>query len=66
MSAPTLATLATLRRIAELYVIEADILRKSPDERLRGRQTETKPLLSELGLTITSSVTFGDCVGLSS
>lgn len=36
-----------LRRIAELYKIEADIRGKAPDERLAVRQTQTAPLVAE-------------------
>ena len=36
-----------MRRIAELYRIEADIRGKAPDERLAVRQTQTAPLVAE-------------------
>lgn len=38
----------TLRRIAELYLIEADIRGKPPDERLSVRQARARPLLDDL------------------
>lgn len=41
-------TTEALRRIAELYVIEADIRGKPPDERLRARQIRARPLLDGL------------------
>ncbi len=37
-----------LRRIADLYVIEADIRGKPPDERRQIRQARSRPLLDEL------------------
>ena len=36
-----------IRRIAQLYKIEADIRGKAPDERLAVRQTQTAPLVAE-------------------
>jgi transposase len=44
----TAVTTEALRRIAELYVIEADIRGKPPDERRQIRQARSRPLLDEL------------------
>lgn len=41
-------TTEALRRIAELYAIEAEIRGKPPDERRQVRQTSAKPLLDDL------------------
>ena len=46
---PAPLTTEALRRIAELYVIEADIRGKPPDERKAVRQERSRPLLDELG-----------------
>lgn len=45
---PTPATEEALRRIGELYAIEADIRGKPPDERKRVRQAQARPLLDGL------------------
>jgi len=45
---PTALTTEALRRIAELYVIEAEIRGKPPDERRQVRQARSRPLLDEL------------------
>src|SRR5471032_1845043 len=45
---PSALTTEALRRIAELYVIEADIRGKPSDERRQARQTRAKPLLDNL------------------
>ena len=45
---PTALTTEALRRIAELYVIEAEIRGKPPDERRQVRQAHSRPLLDEL------------------
>eukprot|EP01034_Spumella_vulgaris_P038327 gene38327-47319_t len=45
---PSALTTEALRRIAELYVIEADIRGKPPDQRRQARQTRAKPLLDDL------------------
>ena len=45
---PTSLTTEVLRRIAELYVIEADIRGKPPDERRQIRQGRSRPLLDDL------------------
>ena len=45
---PTSLTTEVLRRIAELYVIEADIRGKPPDERRQIRQDRSRPLLDDL------------------
>lgn len=44
----TAVTTEALRRIADLYVIEADIRGKPPDERRQIRQARSRPLLDEL------------------
>jgi transposase len=44
----TPTTIEALRRIGELYVIEAQIRGKPPDERKRIRQQQAKPLLEDL------------------
>jgi transposase len=41
-------TTGALHRIAELYVIEAQIQGKPPDERREVRQTRSRPLLDDL------------------
>jgi transposase len=41
-------TTEALRRIGELYVIEADIRGKPPDERRQERQLRAKPLIDDL------------------
>jgi transposase len=45
---PSPLTTEALRRIAELYVIEAEIRGKPPDERLRVRRARARPLLDDL------------------
>ena len=45
---PSSLTTEALRRIAELYVIEADIRGKPPDQRQQARQIRAKPLLDDL------------------
>jgi len=45
---PSPLTTEALRRIAELYLIEADIRVKPPDERRSVRQTRVRPLLDDL------------------
>ena len=45
---PVPLTTEALRRIAELYVIEAEIRGKPPDERRSVRQTRARPLLDDL------------------
>jgi transposase len=45
---PSALTAEALRRIAELYVIEADIRGKPPHERRLVRQAKAKPLLDDL------------------
>lgn len=45
---PSTITAEALRRIGELYAIEAPIRGKPPDERERVRQQQTRPLLAEL------------------
>ena len=44
-----LLTTEALRRIVELYVIEAEIRGKPPDERKAVRQERSRPLLDDLG-----------------
>ena len=46
---PSALTTEALRRIAELYVIEAEIRGKPPDERKAVRQQRSRPLLDDLG-----------------
>jgi transposase len=46
---PAPLTTEALRRIAELYVIEAEIREKPPDERKAVRQERSRPLLDDLG-----------------
>ncbi len=41
-------TAEALRRIGELYAIEADIWGKPPNERLTARRTRSRPLLDDL------------------
>jgi len=45
---PSAVTAEALRRIGELYVIEADIRGKPPDERLSARRARSRPLLDDL------------------
>ncbi len=45
---PTALTAEALRRIAELYAIEADIRGKSPVERRQIRQARARPLIDDL------------------
>jgi hypothetical protein len=45
---PTPLTTEALRRIAELYVIKAEIRGKPPDERRQVRQARSRPLLDDL------------------
>jgi len=45
---PSALTTEALRRIAELYAIEAGIRGKPPDQRLRVRQAQSRPLLDDL------------------
>ena len=45
---PTPLTTEALRRIAELYVIEAEIRGKPPDERRQARQSRARPLLDDM------------------
>jgi transposase len=44
---PSALTTEALRRIGELYLIEADIRGKPPDERQRIRQARSRPLLDD-------------------
>jgi len=44
---PSALTTEALRRIAELYVIEADIRGKPPDQRRQARHTRARPLLDD-------------------
>ena len=53
---PSPLTTEALRRIAELYVIEADIRGKPPDERLLTRRERTRPLLDGLGRWLRESL----------
>ena len=46
---PAPLTTEALRRIAERYVIEAEIRGKPPDERKAVRQPRSRPLLDDLG-----------------
>ena len=46
----TETTIEVLRRIGELYAIEAQIRGKPPDERQRARQAQSRPLLDSLEL----------------
>ena len=45
---PSALTTEALRRIGELYAIEAKIRGKPPNERQQARQTEAKPLIDDL------------------
>lgn len=45
---PSALTTEALRRIGELYAIEAEIRGKPPDERRQARQTRAKPLVDDL------------------
>ncbi len=45
---PSALSTEALRRIAELYVIEAAVRGQPPDERRRVRQTQSRPLLDDL------------------
>ena len=45
---PTPLTTEALRRIAELYVIEAEICGKPPDERRQVQQAHSRPLLDDM------------------
>ena len=45
---PTALTTETLRRIAELYLIEVEIRGKPPDERRQIRQGHSRPLVDDL------------------
>jgi hypothetical protein len=45
---PSALTTEALRRIAELYLIEAEIRGKPPDERLQARKARAAPLLDDL------------------
>lgn len=45
---PSALTTEALRRIGELYAIEAEIRGKPPDERRQARQTRAKPLIGDL------------------
>lgn len=45
---PSAVTAQALRRIGELYAIEANIRGKPPDERHQRRQAESKPLLNAM------------------
>lgn len=45
---PSPLTTEVLRRIAELYLIEAEIRGKPPDQRKSVRQTDSRPLLENL------------------
>jgi transposase len=45
---PTATTEEALRRIGELYAVEAQIRGKPPDERRQVRQAQAKPLLDDL------------------
>ncbi|MGV7211664.1 IS66 family transposase [Oxalobacteraceae bacterium A2-2] len=54
---PSALTTEALRRIAELYVIEADVRGKPPDLRLQARQARARPLLDDLELWLRTSLT---------
>jgi transposase len=45
-----------LRRIGELYAIEAEIRRKPPDDRWRVRQERTRPLMDDFELWLRSTL----------
>ena len=53
---PSPLTTEALRRIAELYLIEADIRGKPPDKRRSVRQTRARPLLGDLGQWLRASL----------
>jgi transposase len=53
---PSALTTEALRRIAELYAIEAEIRGKPPDERRRVRQTSAKPMLADLERWLRASI----------
>lgn len=45
---PSALSTEALRRIAELYVIKADIRGRPPDQQRQARQTRARPLLDDL------------------
>ena len=53
---PSPLTTEALRRIAELYVIEAAIRGKPPDARKAVRQEQARPLVDKLGLWLQSAL----------
>lgn len=53
---PSAVTAEALRRIAELYVIEADIRGKPPDQRLLARRARSRPLLDEFALWLNATL----------
>lgn len=53
---PSAVTAEALRRIGELYVIEADIRGKPPDQRLQARQTRSRLLLDEFELWLRATM----------
>ncbi len=53
---PSTLTAEALRRIGELYAIETPIRGKPPDERLRIRQQQAKPLLASLEAWLKASM----------
>ncbi len=53
---PSPLTTEALRRIAELYVIEAEIRGKPPDARLLARRARARPLLDDLERWLRTSV----------
>jgi transposase len=53
---PSALTTEALRRISELYVIEAEIRGKPPDERQLVRQARSRPLLDDLGVWLRTSL----------
>ena len=54
---PSAVTAEALRRIGELYVIEADIRGKPPAERLSARRARSRPLLDDLEMWMRSTMT---------
>lgn len=54
---PSAITIEALRRIAELYVIEADIRGKPPDQRLLARSARTRSLLDDFELWLRTTMT---------
>jgi len=54
---PSPITTEALERIGSLYVIESEIRGRSPDERRRERQTQSRPLLTSLQSWLKESLT---------